>query len=171
MLIQAQYQNGLAGYGYVDDGIGDACDNCVFDLNPLQEDCNGDNVGDACDAINPGADDSICDGVDNDCDGVPDDEYVPTATACGVGECVAAGTLECVAGVLTDTCVAGSPTGADDDCNGLDEDCSGVADDNYVPTATASVGLIFSKANFRASSGLCRPEASTLMAMQGLLTS
>jgi hypothetical protein len=83
-----------------------------------------------------GADDD-CNGLDEDCSGVADDNYVPTATSCGVGECASDGTLECVAGALTDTCVAGSATGPDDDCNGLDEDCSGVADDNYIPTATA----------------------------------
>lgn len=31
------------------DGIRNSCDNCDFDNNPLQEDCDGDNIGDVCD--------------------------------------------------------------------------------------------------------------------------
>jgi len=42
-----------------------------------------------------------------------------------------------VSGSLQDTCVAGSPTGLDDNCDGLDQNCNGVADDAYVPTATS----------------------------------
>ena len=49
-------------------------------------------------------DDVTCDGLDDDCDGVADEDYVPTATTCGVGACTGnAGQLECQAGSLVDT--------------------------------------------------------------------
>ena len=94
-------------------------------------DCNDNDA-----TVYPGADDSQCDGVDNNCDGAVDEGYVSVATSCGVGECVSTGTTICVNGSEGDTCTPGAPTGNDADCNGLDEDCDGVADNNYVPVET-----------------------------------
>ncbi|NQU31875.1 MAG: hypothetical protein HQ521_01460, partial [Bacteroidetes bacterium] len=44
--------------------------------------------------------------------------------------CYATGILECVSGGTVDTCVEGSQTGNDDNCNGIDENCNGIPDDN-----------------------------------------
>jgi alpha-tubulin suppressor-like RCC1 family protein len=62
--------------------------------------------------------------------------YMPTTVMCGTGVCARTGTLSCVDGSIVDSCVAGSPTGSDNDCDGLDDDCDGSVDEGFVPAAT-----------------------------------
>lgn len=114
------------------DGIADDADNCVDVPNPGQEDCNSNHVGDACDAVNPLADDSDCDNVDDNCNGVADEQYAAVDTACGVGECAAAGQLTCVGGAVVDTCSPGVPS--QEICDGLDNDCDGGIDEGVGAT-------------------------------------
>ncbi|HKB07851.1 MAG TPA: MopE-related protein, partial [Candidatus Polarisedimenticolia bacterium] len=90
----------------------------------LIDDCNDHNA-----AIHPGAAE-LCDGLDNNCDGVVDDLG---STTCGVGPCSRT-VPRCVAGV-PQTCTPGQPSaevcdGVDNDCNGqTDEDADGVDTD------------------------------------------
>ena len=85
--------------------------------------------------------DTTCNGVDDDCDGAVDDDYLVAQITCGQGVCTAAGQRFCVEGATVDQCTPGTPTATEDaTCNGLDEDCDGQADDDYQPTAT-SCGL------------------------------
>jgi hypothetical protein len=90
---------------------------------------------DQCSPTAPADSDALCDGIDEDCDDVFDEDYQPTATACGVGVCQAVGELACLMGALVDTCSAPQPdVNTDDTCDGADEDCDGNIDEDYVAT-------------------------------------
>ncbi|MEA1934329.1 MAG: CsgG/HfaB family protein [Thermodesulfobacteriota bacterium] len=89
-----------------------------------QGDCNDHDPG-----IHPGAADTNCNGVDEDCDGQADDGYPAVQTTCGIGACQSSGMLICQNGVVVDTCVAGIPAPADLNCDGIDEDCDGQVDE------------------------------------------
>jgi hypothetical protein len=119
--------------GYIDASIDGSCTGTGCEPTGCQtvpgNDCNDDNSN-----IYPGADDSNCNGVDENCDGTPDNDYVPTNTTCGQGVCESTGQLICDNGSLIDTCTAGNPTGDDSDCDGIDDNCDGTPDNNYVST-------------------------------------
>ncbi len=99
------------------------------------EQCQAGQVVNTCAAANP-ASDANCNGIDDDCDGAVDEDYLPTATTCGAGACQAAGELRCVGGQLSNTCRAGSSAPDDHDCNGVDDDCDGSIDEDFLSTPT-----------------------------------
>ena len=79
----------------------------------------------ACTAVSMA--DATCDGVDDDCDGAADEDYVPST--CGAGACVAP--TSCGQGVVV--CSPGSPSAegpaGDPTCSdGIDNDCDGITD-------------------------------------------
>ena len=83
------------------------------------------------------ASDESCNGVDEDCDGVADEDFVPEATMCGLGVCAGAGMTACVAGTVTDSCQPGPPTApTDHECNALDDDCDGEVDEEFMGAET-----------------------------------
>ena len=77
-----------------------------------------------------------CDGLDNDCDGSPDDDFtlnMPDGstvsgvnTSCGVGAC-AGGQTACAADGTSITCST-TDNGGPELCNGQDDDCDGIPD-------------------------------------------
>jgi hypothetical protein len=128
------------------DGVDDDCDGAAdegYAARPVacgQGACAADGlsrcvdgvVGDTCRVGAPAAWDSTCDGIDDDCDGVADEDVAPKATACGVGACAAAGTARCVDGAWADDCAANPPAANDDTCDGVDDDCDGATDEGFV---------------------------------------
>jgi len=76
--------------------------------------------------------DTSCDNMDNDCDGLVDEGYVAVPTSCGVGACAANGQLRCVSGTQLDSCTPGLPAVNDSICNLIDDDCDGLVDEDCV---------------------------------------
>jgi len=68
-----------------------------------------------------------CDGLDNDCDGGADENFVSMTTHCGMGVCRSSGVTHCVDGGVVDTCTEGTPQQSET-CDGLDNDCDGLTD-------------------------------------------
>ncbi len=86
--------------------------------------------------IKPNEKQEICNNLDDDCDGTPDDSPVDEGGTCGssVGNCQT-GTEQCQSGVLV---CQGKTDPTTDICNGQDDDCDGVIDGTIGPGTPVS---------------------------------
>ncbi len=116
------------------DGVGDVCDNCPKTQNPAQRDRDEDLVGDACDryVCVPDGQPEVCDGVDNDCDGITDlnadgtEVVVPGVCASGLAGQCGVGAWACVFG---GTRCLPEISPAEEVCDRVDNDCDGLVDE------------------------------------------
>jgi hypothetical protein len=92
-------------------------------------DCKGLDCDDNNPNINPGIMRDACDAIDNDCDGIFDENF--ESNTCGSGAC--AGSTACVMGLIQ--CQQAVSQGNDDNCNAIDEDCDGNIDEAYQSTS------------------------------------
>lgn len=93
--------------------------------------CVSGTLQDSCSPGPPAPNDSICNGIDDDCDGQTDEEYVSQSTLCGAGPCARHGTTSCVGGTAQDSCVPGQSSA--EVCDGVDNNCDGTVDNPPVP--------------------------------------
>ncbi len=107
-----------------------SCGLLTGECSPGFQQCQGDGTWGTCTGgTEPVAE--TCDGLDNDCDGIADEDVA--FTRCGVGECRTTGL--CSGG--SDTCVPLS--GSTETCDGLDNDCDGATDEDFT-YGSAGVG-------------------------------
>jgi len=112
--------------------------------------CDGGVEINSCTNGTAAANDNVCNGIDDDCDGNTDEDFETENTVCGVGECSSTGETSCIDGNVSNSCIVGSP--ATEICDGLNNDCDAFTDENELnnpltqtcytgPNGTEDIGI------------------------------
>ncbi|MGK0358293.1 MAG: hypothetical protein ACI9U2_000577 [Bradymonadia bacterium] len=143
--------------GELCDAVDNDCNGALDDVPGAGEGCAvGDGVCEAagqlvcdgragrliCDAVPGEADVELCDGLDNDCDGVEDNvRGVGDACVVGVGICERSGNVQCDVDAGDTVCSALPGLPVDEICNGLDDDCDGAIDEDFDLGSACAAGV------------------------------
>jgi len=101
-----------------------AANSSILWTPPSTSACTGTGVCSPCTTA------EICDGIDNNCNGLVDDGIANLT--CGVGACRR--TVSACVRAAAQTCVPGTPSA--EVCNGIDDDCDGMVDEACMGTIT-----------------------------------
>jgi len=121
--------------GIIDNGF-DVGEPCTVGIGGCQRHgvmvCRGDGTGTEC-SVDPGAPTTeICDGLDNDCDGIIDNGFdVGEPCSVGTGECQNRGVKVCKTDGTGTECSVDPGAATAEICDGLDNDCDGIIDNGF----------------------------------------
>ena len=95
--------------------------------------CNAAGDGVACSAVPGQGSPEVCNGLDDDCNGLTDENWPEKGKGClgGVGGCQRAGTMVCSADGTGLTCDAAMGQPIEELCNGADDNCDGQTDETW----------------------------------------
>jgi len=79
------------------------------------------------------ATDEKCDGLDNNCNGEIDENYIEEEISCGEGICKNTGIKKCTNGKEISECTP-LDIATDEICDGIDNNCNGEIDENFIDT-------------------------------------
>lgn len=82
---------------------------------------------------------TFCNRIDDDCDGIIDEDFAAPPITCGIGACQSAGTLQCI-GYEIPNCHPGMPAANDSACDGIDNDCDGAIDEDCLKSIALNKG-------------------------------
>ncbi len=116
--------NGSADEGYVAQQTQCGVGACI--AQGLKQ-CIGGQEIDNCASKQAAPSDATCNNVDDDCDGVADDDYEPYQITCGTGPCANTINTSCTNGIEDNLCTPGTPT--NEICDEIDNNCNGSIDE------------------------------------------